>query len=67
MKLLMIGTLTYGKIKMKIYTYTAKVAYQGYILPLVKITHNKVRSGYYEMILGWFNRELIIQFGKKLK
>jgi len=37
-----------------------KVAYQIYLLPYIKITHNRFLNGSYELIIGWFNREIII-------
>ncbi len=35
---------------------------QIYILPFIKITHNKHLNGKYEFIIGWLNKELIIGF-----
>ena len=43
---------------MKIQVY--KVAYQIYLIPYIKITHNRFLNGNYEFIIGWFNRELSI-------
>ena len=36
------------------------VCYQIYLLPYVKITHDKYLNGNYEFIIGWLNRELIL-------
>ena len=38
---------------------------QVYLLPSVKITHTRKLNGYYEIIFGWFNRE--ISFAIKAK
>lgn len=38
---------------------------QVYLLPSIKITHARKLNGYYEIIFGWFNRE--IAFGIKVK
>mgnify|MGYP000042647953 FL=1 len=43
---------------MKIQVY--KVEYQIYLIPYIKITHNRFLNGNYEFIIGWFNRELTI-------
>jgi len=36
------------------------VAYQLYITPYVKITYDKFLNGDYELIIGWFNIEMVI-------
>jgi hypothetical protein len=36
------------------------VCYQTYITPYIKITTNKVLNGNYEIILGWFNKQIAI-------
>ena len=33
---------------------------QVYILPFVKVTHDRNLNGDLELIIGWLNRELII-------
>ena len=33
---------------------------QVYLLPFVKITHDKLINGRYEFIVGWFKWEVII-------
>ncbi len=38
------------------------VAYQVYLLPYIKITHDTVLNGSYEIIIGWLNKELVISF-----
>jgi hypothetical protein len=38
------------------------VAYQIYLLPYIKITHDTNLNGSYEIIIGWFNKELVIAF-----
>ena len=43
---------------MKIKTYN--VSYQIYLLPYIKITHDRFLNGNYEFILGWFNKEITI-------
>lgn len=43
---------------MKIRIY--KVAYQTYLTPYLKITTSRHLNGSYELILGWFNRELTL-------
>ncbi len=43
---------------MKINFY--QVAYQIYLIPYIKITHDRVLNGDYELIIGWFNREIVI-------
>jgi hypothetical protein len=42
--------------KIKIYT----VFSQLYITPYVKITYDKFLNGDYELIIGWFNKEIVI-------
>ena len=36
------------------------VAYQTYLTPYVKITNDRFLNGSYELIIGWFNREMVI-------
>jgi hypothetical protein len=43
---------------MKIKFYT--VFSQLYITPYVKITYDKFLNGDYELIIGWFNKEIVI-------
>jgi hypothetical protein len=43
---------------MKIEIYT--VFSQLYITPYVKITYDKFLNGNYELIIGWFNKEIVI-------
>ncbi len=33
---------------------------QIYILPFIKLTHNRTLNGDLEFIVGWLNKELII-------
>jgi len=33
---------------------------QLYITPYVKITHDRYLNGSYELIIGWFNRGIVI-------
>jgi len=33
---------------------------QIYILPFIKITHDKILNGEYELILGWLKWELVV-------
>ncbi len=46
---------------MKIY----KIEYQLYILPFIKITHDTILNGKYELIIGWLNLEMAISFKPK--
>tara|TARA_R110000803_G_scaffold28470_1_gene65818 strand:+ start:42 stop:179 length:138 start_codon:yes stop_codon:yes gene_type:complete len=43
---------------MKIKFYN--VSSQLYITPYVKITYDKFLNGDYELIIGWFNQEMVI-------
>jgi len=43
---------------MKINSY--EVMYQMYLLPYIKITHDRFLNGSYELIIGWFNKEIVI-------
>jgi hypothetical protein len=43
---------------MKIKFHT--VLSQLYITPYVKITYDKFLNGDYELIIGWFNKEIVI-------
>ena len=38
----------------------SRVCSQIYLLPYVKITHDKFLNGNYEFIIGWLNREIIL-------
>ena len=38
----------------------SKIWGQIYLLPFIKITHDKLLNGHYEFIIGWFKWELII-------
>lgn len=38
------------------------VAYQIYLTPYIKITHDKYLNGNIEFIIGWFKWELVISF-----
>ena len=38
-----------------------KVMAQVYLLPYIKITHSIWLNGSYELIIGWWNRELVIE------
>jgi len=42
-----------------------KVMYQTYILPYIKVTHNKWLNGDYELIIGWFNYQFVIGYTPK--
>ena len=33
---------------------------QIYILPFIKLTHDRMLNGDLELIIGWLNRELVI-------
>ena len=44
---------------MKIKVY--QVSYQFYLLPYIKVTYNRRLNGYYEFIVGWFNREVTLE------
>jgi len=37
-----------------------EVMYQMYIIPYIKITHDRLLNGNYEFIIGWFNYQLTI-------
>ena len=41
---------------MKIY----KIESQVYLLPYIKITHDRILNGKYELIIGWLTREIVI-------
>lgn len=36
-----------------------RVLYQIYVLPYIKITHDKLLNGNLEFIVGWLNYELV--------
>jgi hypothetical protein len=36
------------------------VSSQIYILPFVKVTYDKYLNGDYEVIIGWFNKAIVI-------
>ena len=42
-----------------------QVLFQFYIFPYIKITYSKFLNGNYEIILGWINYELTLEFPKK--
>jgi len=42
----------------------SKIWGQVYLLPFIKITHNKFINGNYEFIIGWLKWEIIITFNK---
>ena len=44
-----------------------KVVYQTYILPYIKITYDSWLNGDYELIIGWFNYQLVIGYTPKIK
>jgi len=35
---------------------------QIYVLPYIKITHDKWLNGRYEIIIGWLNRQIFISW-----
>jgi len=39
---------------------------QVYLLPYIKVTHDRTLNGMYELILGWANFGITIRFGKEL-
>jgi hypothetical protein len=47
---------TMGKIKFEICSVWGQV----YILPYIKVTHNRKLNGDLELIIGWLNKELVI-------
>lgn len=49
------------KLKSFGFNYT-KVLSQIYLLPYIKVTHNRNLNGNYEIILGWFNFEISLYF-----
>jgi len=42
-----------------------KISCQLYIIPFVKLTHNKLLNGSLELIIGWFNIGLSISYKPK--
>lgn len=44
---------------MKIKVY--QVSYQFYLLPYIKITYSRFLNGNYELILGWFDRQITLE------
>jgi len=42
-----------------------RVVSQIYILPYIKITHDTFLNGNYELIIGWFNWELVLGYEPK--
>ena len=42
----------------------SKIWGQVYLLPFIKITHDKFLNGNYEFIIGWLKWELMITFNK---
>jgi hypothetical protein len=45
-----------GKVRFQIYSVWGQL----YILPYIKLTHNRNLNGDLELIIGWLNRELVI-------
>jgi len=43
---------------MKIY----KIESQVYLLPYIKVTHDRILNGRYELIVGWLNIEIVIMY-----
>ena len=41
-----------------------QVMYQIYLIPYIKITHNKWLNGRYEFIIGWLNYQVVISTGE---
>jgi len=41
---------------MKIYSVYGQI----YLLPYIKITHDKQLNGNRELIIGWLNREIVV-------
>jgi hypothetical protein len=39
-----------------------KVSAQVYLIPYIKVTHDKFLNGRYEFIIGWWNREIIFSY-----
>jgi hypothetical protein len=37
---------------------------QIYLLPFIKVTHDKLLNGQYELVIGWLKWELIIPLSK---
>ena len=50
---------------MKLNKYT--IVSQFYVLPFVKITHELVLNGSYELIIGWLNIEVSLSYEPKQK
>ena len=50
---------------MKLNKYT--IVSQFYVLPFVKITHELVLNGSYELIIGWLNIEVSLSYEPKRK
>ncbi len=44
-----------------------KISYQFHIFPFVKVTYDKILNGNYELIIGWFNREISFSYKPKQK
>jgi hypothetical protein len=38
------------------------IAYQVYVTPYIKITHDKFLNGNHEFIIGWLKWELVVSF-----
>jgi len=49
--------------KFKIYSVWGQV----YLLPYVKVTHTKRLNGNIELIVGWWNRELVLEINSDNK
>lgn len=35
---------------------------QVYLIPFIKITHDRFLNGNYEIIFGWINKQIVISF-----
>ena len=42
--------------------FVSKVWGQIYLLPYIKVTHDKMLNGDYEVIIGWLKWEFVIAF-----
>ena len=50
---------------MKKYINIYDIYAQIYLLPFIKVTHDKSLNGELELIFGWFNKELAITISKQ--
>lgn len=46
--------------------FICRIMAQVYLLPYIKITHDKWLNGNYELIIGWLKWELVISKEAKL-